>query len=138
MKNREQTKVSVLRMLISDIHNAEISKKSELSEEESVSVLMAAAKKRRDSINQFEGAGHTDRADAEKKELEIIQLYLPESMGEEELVGLVKRTVAEVQAASPGDFGKVMRVLMPRIKGRADGAHVSDMVKKTLEQKRDQ
>ena len=135
LKNRESIKVSVLRMLASEIHNAEINKKRELSEEEITGVLMTSAKKHRDSISQFESAGREDLTAREKKELEIIQSYLPESLGEQELLELIKNAVEEAQASSPADFGKVMRALMPKIKGRAEGALVSDTVKKVLDLK---
>ncbi len=133
LKNRESIKVSVLRMLVSEIHNVEINKKRELSEREIVGILMASAKKHRDSISQFEGAGRDDLATREKSELEIIQSYLPEFLSERELLELIKKTVEEAQASSPADFGKVMKLLMPKIKGRAEGSLVSDGVKKILE-----
>lgn len=133
LKSRGQTATSILRLLLSDIHNREIAKGGQLSEEEVLSALSAAVKQHQDSIVQFQTAGRADLLRTEQAELEIIQSYLPQPLSQEELRTVIAQTLAEVAAPrGPRDFGKVMRELMPKVKGRADGAAVSQIVREEL------
>jgi len=148
-KAKEEKRVSVLRMLNSAIKNkelekrakliktvteeAELQKQSQLIDEEVLAVLGTEAKKRKDSIEQFNRGGRPEMATSEAEELKILAAYLPEQMGEEEVRKLVKEAVAESGASSAADLGKVMKVLMPKVKGRADGNLVNRIVKEELE-----
>jgi uncharacterized protein len=129
MRDKSETELSLFRMLKSSIKNVEIAKGHELEDTEVMAVLEKEAKQRRDSIEQFEAGGRADLAETEKKELAIIEAYLPEKMGEEE----VRKAVSEVIAANPeADFGKVMGMAMGKLKGQADGAMVQKIVREEM------
>jgi len=134
MLSRDEFKTSVLRMLISAIGYSEIQKGLgyEASEEDVMSAIEKQVKQRKDSIEQYEKAGRNDLADKEKKELELLEKYLPEQMGEEEIKNLVKEAISQTGAATMADMGKVMGALMPKTKGKADGSLVSKIVREQL------
>lgn len=121
LKAGDKLKVSVLRGLKSDIKYREIALGSSLKDEEVLSVLDSAAKKRRESIEQFSNGGRQELADKETSELNMISAYLPQQLGEEELKEIIRATIDEAGAASLEQIGLVMKVLMPKIKGKADG-----------------
>jgi len=132
MKAKDALKLSTLRLLINTVRNREIDSRTELDEDGVLGVLTSAVKQRRESITQFEGAGRTDLADKEKAELAIIQGYMPQQMGRDEILAAVREAVAGSGAAGPTDMGKVMKVLMPKVKGKADGKLVNELVKEAL------
>ncbi|MDV7397074.1 GatB/YqeY domain-containing protein, partial [Arthrospira platensis SPKY1] len=94
--------------------------------------LTKAAKQRKDSIEQFSAAGRTDLADRESAELAIIESYLPKQLSEDEIKALVVDAIQQSGASGPGDMGKVMGILMPKVKGKADGGLVNKVVKEHL------
>jgi hypothetical protein len=132
MKARDELKVSTLRLVSSSIKNREIDERKELDDEGVLAVLTTAAKQRRDSIDQFEKGGRQDLADKEKAELVIIQEYLPQQLSKEEVAAFIKEAIAETGAAGAKDMGKVMKALMPKVKGKADGKLVNELVKEIL------
>ena len=132
LKSGEKEKVVVLRGLKSDIKYKKIDKGENLTNEEVIAVLSVNTKKIRDSIEQFDKAGREDLVTKEKAALEIISEYLPEQLGEEELRGIVKQAVEESGAESPQQMGLVMKIVMPKIKGRADGKLVSKLATEFL------
>jgi uncharacterized protein len=132
MKAREQARVSTLRMLMTAIKNAEVEKLHELSDDEVLDVIAREAKRRRESIEAFEKGGRSDLVDKETAELRVLEAYLPDKLSDEELTALVDQAVAETGASSPKQMGEVMKALMPKIRGRADGAQVSALVKAKL------
>lgn len=136
MREKDQDKLRVLRSLKSKILEKEIAErkegKSELSDDQVGDVLMKAAKQRKDSIDQYESGNRTDLAETEKKELEIIESYLPEQMSEDDIRKLVKETIDSVGASDASDMGKVMGALMPKVKGKADGSVVNRIVREEL------
>lgn len=135
MLARDTERTSVIRMLISAISYAEISKGGAgyvATEEDVMAVIQAEAKKRRDSIEQYSNANRQDLADKEKAELELLTKYLPAQMGEDEVRAIVEQAVAQSGATSSQDMGKVMSILMPQVKGKADGGLVSRIVKEHL------
>lgn len=137
MLARDAERTSVLRMLISAIGYAEINKGGAgytATEEDVMGVIQSEAKKRRDSIEQYSSAGRQDLADKEKAELDMLTKYLPEQMGEDEVRELVTQAVSQSGATSSQDMGKVMGILMPQVKGKADGGMVSRLVKEALNQ----
>jgi len=135
MLAKDTEKTSVLRMLISAIGYLEIEKGGAgyvATEEDVASVVQKEAKQRRDSIAEFERANRPELADKEKKELEILEAYLPEQMSEEEVKKIVEETITEAGASTIQDMGKVMGVLNNKLKGRADMGMVSRLVREKL------
>ena len=136
MKAKEQDKLRVLRSLKAKLMEKEISERkggeAKLSDDQAVEVLMKAAKQRKESIEQFEDGGRNDLAENEKKELKIIEAYLPEMMSEEEVREVVKEKIEQLGASGMQDMGKVMGSLMGQLKGKADGSIVSKVVKEEL------
>ena len=136
MKNKEQDRLRVLRSLKSKLLEREINERKEgeatLSDEQTIEVLMKAAKQRKESIEQFEKGNRDDLADSEKKELEIIQSYLPEMLSENEVRDIAREKIEELGAEDMSDMGQVMGVLMHELKGKAEGSLVSKVVKEEL------
>ena len=135
MLARNELKTSVLRLLISAINYYEIQKGGagySASEEDIISVIGSQAKQRRDSIEEYNKANRPELADKEQKELEILQTYMPEQMSEEEVKKLVDEAISQTNATTIQDMGKVMGILMPKVKGKADGNLVSNLVKQAL------
>lgn len=128
-------KTSVLRMLISAIGYHEIQKGGAgyvATEEDVMSVIQKEVKQRKDSIEQYTNANRPELAKKEEQELQMLQAYLPEEMGEEEIKKLVEEAIKQTEATSLQDIGKVMGALMPKTKGKADGGLVSKIVKESL------
>jgi uncharacterized protein YqeY len=132
MKAGDKLRLETIRGIRSQMKNSEIEKGRPLTEEDEIQVLLSAAKRRRESIEQFRLGNRLDRAAEEEKELGIIQEYLPKQMSEEEIFALVSQIIQEVSASSPNDMGKVMGKLMPQVKGRADGKIVQRIVQQKL------
>jgi len=134
-KSGDKTRLNITRLLKSEIKYKEIEKKDNLSDEEVLEVLQTSVKRHRDSIEQFKKGGRNDLAEKEEAELKIILEYLPQQLTEEELTSLIDEAIKEVEASSPKDLGKVMKVLIPKVKGRADGKKVNILVSQRLEPK---
>lgn len=132
MRAKDEPRKRTLRLLRAALKNASIDAGGELSEEAVTAVLQKQAKQRRDSIEQFEAGGREDLAAGEREELAIIEGYLPEMMGEEEVEAAARAVIEQVGAEGPADTGKVMGPLMGRLKGRADGRLVSETVRRLL------
>lgn len=133
MKNKDKLKLSVIRMVKSAIKNEEINQSKELSDDEVLTVLTRELKQRRDSLQEFEKAGRDDLAAASRDEIAVLMEYMPEQLGEEDIRKLVAEAVEQTGASSKKDMGKVMGVLMPKVKGRADGALVNKVVQELLQ-----
>jgi uncharacterized protein YqeY len=134
MKAKDKLRISTLRMLLSEMKNAQLAERGELSEEKELSILTSYAKKRRESIKSYEQGGRNDLAESERKELEIVMTYLPEQMGEDEIRAEVEGIIAETGASGPQDMSKVMGQMMAKFKGRVDGGVVKTIA---MEQLRD-
>jgi uncharacterized protein YqeY len=132
LKSNDKVQLETIRLLRSQLQNAGISKGKELTEEEVIEVMIKEVKKRKESIKMFEDGGRQDLVDRETQELEILSSYLPKALDEKELEEIVNQAIKEVSAESSKDMGKVMAVVMPKIKGRADGKQVQELVKKKL------
>ncbi len=132
IKEGTSLEVSVLRMLSAALHNEEIARGGELSEDEEIKVISKEAKKRRESIEAYQQGGRDDLVQKEKRELEIIKTYLPEQISEEDLRELVEEGIEKVGAQDLSDMGKVMGFVMPKVKGRADGERVKNIVEGVL------
>ncbi|MEX0999994.1 MAG: GatB/YqeY domain-containing protein [Thermodesulfobacteriota bacterium] len=134
LRNKKTLELSVLRMLQAALKNKEIDNKKEaLTDEVVISVVGVEIKKRRDVVREFEKVNRPDAADQEKAEIEILMKYMPQQMSEDEIRDVVKSAVEETQAESMKDIGKVMKVLMPKVKGKADGSVVNKIVRELLE-----
>ena len=134
MRNKDAIKRTVIRTLLSEIRNAEISAQKDLQEGDIEGVMSKQAQQRRDSIEAFGEAGRQDLVDKETAELNIISAYLPEQMTEAEIEGFIADILRKVDATGPSDMGKVMGALMPLVKGRADGKVVNAMVTAKLKE----
>jgi uncharacterized protein YqeY len=132
LKSKDEMKVSVIRMLKASLKNKSIEKMGTLTDDDILSVLSSMAKQRRESIEQFTAAGRTDLAEKEKKELEIVQSYLPRQLSLQEIEDIIISAIKECNASSPADIGKVMKIVIPKTKGMADGKIVSEKVKELL------
>ena len=150
LKKGNQDFVGVLRLAISSINlkekekrykviktdsnlsEAELTKKSELTDEEVIDTLSSEIKKRKDAILLYEKGGRPELAEKEKKEIEILKKYLPEQISQEELTKLIEGSVHNIGAKEMKDMGKVMADLMPKVRGRADNSEISNILKKLL------
>lgn len=136
MKSGDAEKRDVLRMVDSMIKNVEIEKgkrESGLSDEEIIEVLVRAVKQRKDSATQYIDGGRPELAEKEQKEIEIISVYLPEQLSEEEILKIVKEVIVSSGATGANDMGKVMGQIMAQVKGKADGNLVREIVAKEFE-----
>ncbi|PYI51766.1 GatB/YqeY domain-containing protein [Paenibacillus flagellatus] len=132
MKNQDKFKLSVIRMIRSAIKNVEIDQKKTLDDNEVLDILNREIKQRKDSLQEFEKAGRDDLAETVKKEIEVIAVYMPQQLTEEEIHAIVQQTIQETGASSKADMGKLMSALMPKVKGRADGKLVNQLVQQLL------
>lgn len=133
LKSGDSLKRDTLRFLSSAIKNVEIEKKKKeegLDDQETLEVIKRAIKQRKDSIEQYEKGGRGDLAEKEKKELEILSVYLPAQMDEEKIREEIKKVISETGADSQKDFGKVMGMAMKKLNGQAEG----DLVKKIVQE----
>ncbi len=133
MKAKDSFRLSVIRMLRAELQNSSIAKNSPLDSDEELAVLTREVKRRKDSMAEYEKSARQDLVDDLKKEIEILSTYLPEQLSEEELEQMVLDVIAEKSAETMRDMGKVMGSLMPRIKGKADGDKVRQIVEKNLQ-----
>ncbi|OPL09931.1 MAG: hypothetical protein AVO34_04435 [Firmicutes bacterium ML8_F2] len=132
-KAKDRFRLSVIRMVRSELQNEAIAKKATLGAEEELAVLAREAKKRQEALDEFKKAGRQDLADDLAREIEILKKYLPEQLSESELDRMIRDAVAESGAVSKRDMGKVMGLIMPRVKGKTDGNLVRRMVENILE-----
>lgn len=130
MRAGDEMRKNTLRMVMSAVQMAEVagSERRELSEEQVMQVVSKQAKQRRESIEEFKKANRQDLIDIEASELSIIEEYLPELMGRDEIEAEAKKVIAEVGATGPSDKGKVMKALMPRLAGKAEGREINEVV----------
>jgi uncharacterized protein YqeY len=127
MRAGERGRVGALRMLASALQQD-----AKLGDGDEIAVLQRERKKRLEAAEAFRDGGRPDEADAEETEARVIESYLPEQLGDEELAELVGSAIEESGAGGPGDMGKVMSAVMPRVQGRADGKRVSQVVRERL------
>ncbi|HET6984350.1 MAG TPA: GatB/YqeY domain-containing protein [Myxococcaceae bacterium] len=133
MRSKDELGTSVLRMLKSAVKYKEVEPGGHALEDGGVlAVIQTLIKQRRDSVEQFRAGGRTDLADKEEKEIAKLQSYLPAQMSPDELRAEVRAAIAQVGAKSPKDMGAVMKALLPKVQGRAEGKAVSEAVKTEL------
>lgn len=133
MKSKDKFTLSTIRMVRSTIKYLEIDLKRTLDDNEVLDILSREIKQRKDALQEFESAGRDELAANTKAEIEIISKYLPEQLSEEEIKVIVQQTIQETGASSKSEMGKVMSALMPKVKGRADGKLVNQLVLQFLQ-----
>jgi uncharacterized protein YqeY len=133
MKSRDTVKVNVLRMVLSAIKLAEVNKMGTLTDEEIVGIIKKEIKERQESIETYAAAGRKDLVDSEAAEEKVLESYLPEMLGKDEIENIINESIKELGSLSVKDFGKLMKTVLGKAKGRADGKTVSELLKKHLQ-----
>ena len=134
MRAGDKQRLGTIRLILSAIKQREVDERITLDDQQVTAVLDKMSKQRRESLSQYEKAGRDDLAEQEAYELELIQAYLPEPLGEEEINQLIDAAISETGASSLKDMGKVMGFLKPKLQGRADMGAVSAQIKTRLNQ----
>ena len=132
LKAQEKEKTVTLRMALSEIKKEEIDKKTDLNDQEVISILQKMIKQRKDSSSQFKSAGRDELAQKEEREIKTLSEFLPEQLSEEEIKDLVIKSIIDLNAETPKDIGKVMGFLKSNLQGKADMSLVSKLVKENL------
>lgn len=132
MKSKDSVALQTIRMVRAQIKDTEIAKGKELSDEDVLGVLMAAAKKRKEAIELYEKGGRQDLLEKEKAELAVISEYLPKQLSPEEIEEVIVGVIAAVGATTAKDLGRVMGMAMKQLKGKADGKLIQDIVRAKL------
>ncbi|EEA84300.1 MULTISPECIES: GatB/YqeY domain-containing protein [Peptacetobacter] len=133
MKNKDTLRKSVITLIRSSIKQVEVDKRIELNDDDIIDIISKQLKQRNDSLEQFLDAGREDLVEETRSEIEVLKEYLPQQLSEEELNEIVKQTISEVGATSMKDMGKIMSVIKPKTKGRADGKLINKLVKENLQ-----
>ncbi len=131
-KARDSERLGAIRFVRSQTKNRQIELKRELKDEDVVEVLSRIAKQHRESIEQFQEGGRDELVEHERRQLSVIEEYLPAQLGEQELLEILSEVIEETGAADPSDIGVVMKTIMPRVKGLADGKIVRALVQSRL------
>jgi uncharacterized protein YqeY len=132
MKSNDKLRLSTIRMIRSALKNKEIELRKRLEDEEVIKVIQVMVRKGEESVEQFQTGGRVDLVEKEKKEIEILKSFLPQPLSQEELLKIIDQSIQETQASSPKDIGKVMKSIMPKIGGKADGKLINQLVKERL------
>lgn len=133
MKDKDKETLSVIRMVRASLQNELIKLgKDELTEDEELTILSRELKQRKDSLQEFEAAGRDDLVEKTKKEIAILEPYMPAQISIDELKSLINETIQEIGASSMKDMGKVMGAIMPKVKGKADGSQINKLVQESL------
>ncbi|WP_018952759.1 GatB/YqeY domain-containing protein [Thioalkalivibrio sulfidiphilus] len=132
MRAGDKSRLGTIRLMLAAVKQVEVDTRASLDDTQVLAVLDKMVKQRRESIEQYRGAGRDDLADVEVRELEVIQSYLPEPLSEGEITAMIDAAISETGASSVRDMGQVMGLIKPRIQGRADMAAVSAQVKARL------
>ena len=132
MKSNNKLKLSTIRMIRSASKNKEIELRKKLEDEDVVKVIQVMVRKGEESVEQFQAGGRMDLVEKEKKEIEILKSFLPQPLSQEEILKIIDQSIQETQASSLKDIGKVMKSVMPKIGGKADGKLINQLVKERL------
>lgn len=133
MKSKDQLRKNVITLIRSDIKQIEVDKRVELEEQDIIDVISRQLKQRKDALDEFHKGGRQDLVEQTEQEVQYLLQYLPEQMSEEEITNIVKETISELGANSIKEMGKVMAAVIPKVKGRADGKIVNQVVKQQLQ-----
>ena len=132
MKNKDKETLTVLRMVKGAMQLEEINKKQELNDEDVVAVLSKQIKTRKESIVEFEKGNRSDLIEKTQAEIKILEEYMPEQLSEEEVNKIIEEAIEQVNPQAPSDMGKIMGIVTPKLKGRADMSSVSKIVKEKI------
>jgi len=132
MKSNEKLRVSTIRMIRSAVKNKEIEQRSELTDEGITKVIQGLVRKGEEAVGQFRAGGRTDLVEKEEKEIEILRSFLPQPISREEILRIIDQSIEETQASSSKDLGKVMKSVIPKLGGKADGKLINQLVKERL------
>lgn len=132
LRSKDKTKADALRMLKSRIKNEEIAAQKTLNDEDIISAVSSEIKKRKDSVSAYVSGNRPELAEKEQMEIEILKKYMPQQLSEQEVIGIIEETL-KGKGFGPSDFGKAMGILMPKVKGKAEGGLVSKLLKEKLE-----
>ena len=132
MKSNEKLRLSTIRMIRTSVKNKEIEVRKKLEDEEILRVIQGMLRKSEEAVEQFRAGGRMDLVEKETQEMEILKSYLPQSLGQEEILKVIDETIQENQASSLKDLGKVMKSVMSKLAGKADGKLINQLVKERL------
>ena len=132
MRERAKERLTTIRLVLAAVKQQEVDTRKELTDADVLAILDKMVKQRKDSIEQFQKAGREELAAKEQTEIEVIQVYLPKQLSEEEILELVTDAISSTGAESMRDMGKVMGILKPKLQGRADMGQVSGLIKSKL------
>jgi uncharacterized protein len=132
MKSNDKPRLSTIRMIRTSVKNKEIDVRRKLDDDEILRVIQGMVRKSEESIEQFKAGGRADLVEKEAKEIEILKSFLPQSLGREEIEKIIDESIQETQASSLKDLGKVMKSVMPKLSGKADGKLINQLVKERL------
>ncbi len=132
MKANDKVRLSTIRMIRSSLKNKEIELRRKLEEEDVIKVIQGMVRKGEESLEQFQAGGRMDLVEKEGAEIEILKSFLPQPLSEEEIVRVIDETIRETQASSLKDLGKVMKAVIPKLGGKADGKVINQLVKARL------
>jgi uncharacterized protein YqeY len=132
MKSNDKLRLSTIRMIRSGSKNKEIELRKKLEDEDIVKVIQVMVRKGEESVEQFQAGGRVDLVEKEKREIEILKSFLPQPLSQEEILKIIDQSIQETQASSSKDIGKVMKSVIPKIGGKADGKLINQLVKEKL------
>ncbi len=132
MKSNDKLRLSTIRMVRSALKNKEIELRKKLEDEDILKVIQVMVRKGEESIEQFQAGGRVDLVEKERSEIEILKSFLPQPLSQEEILKIIDQSIQETQASSPKDIGRVMKSVIPKIGGKADGKLVNQLVKERL------
>jgi hypothetical protein len=132
MKTNDKIRLSTIRMIRSSSKNKEIELRRKLEDEDIIKVIQGMVRKGEESVEQFQAGGRNDLVEKEKMEIEILKSFLPQPIPQEEIIKIIDETIQETQSSSLKDLGKVMKAVMPRLGGKADGKVINQLVKERL------
>jgi uncharacterized protein YqeY len=132
MRSADKLRLSTIRMIRSGIKNKEIEQRKKLDDEAIFKVIQGMVRKSEEAIEQFKAGGRMDLVEKEQKEVETMKSFLPQPLSREEILKIIDQTIEETQASSLKDIGKVMKSVMPKLEGKADGKLINQMVKEKL------
>jgi len=134
MRERDDARKGAIRMALAALKNARVDKNADLTEEEMLVVLAKEVRQRHDSLSEYEKAGREDLVAEERTALDILEVYMPQMLSEDEIADVAREVIGELGATDPKQMGQVMREMMSRVKGRADGRLVNQVVRELLAQ----
>ena len=132
MKTNDKLRLSTIRMIRTAVKNKEIEQRKKLDDDVILKVIQGMVRKGEESVEQFKLGGRMDLVEKETKEIEILKSYLPKPLSQEEILKIIDQTIEETQASSLKDLGKVMKSVMPKLGGKAEGALINQLVKERL------